>query len=254
MNKLVGCISVFNEAELIEQCLRSTLRVADEVIVVDGPYADYPHDSCSSTDGTLETVGKLMGETGKPITLVTKNSAWLSQMEKRNAYVKLVDEGDLMLVIDGDQQPLLLSGARDRIRVSDAIGFLPEKVQQGPKGALNIRLGNPRIVRKCCGVHYALNHYTLLDRDGRIIYFPPYRLEAMYDCFKILDSHNFKDGERSQANVEYYERRIERSNGVEKFVCEGCQTFFSLSIGDIVKCPSCGKNGGAAYPEELLVA
>ncbi len=250
MNRLIGCLSIFNEAEFIERCLRFTLAIADELIIIDGPYADYPHDSPHSTDGTVEIIEKFMAEQSKPIALVSRSDAWPNQITKRNTYVKMVDEGDLMLVIDGDQQPFLLGDAKKQVLESDAVGFIPEKIQYRPY-ILQIKYGNPRIIRKIVGLHYGLNHYSLYDAEGIHVYDPPYKMVRMYDCFKILDNGTLRNPDKMKLNSQFYSSRIEYANGFESFLCESCGADFKLKKGEAIKCPLCKSLGGSAKIEVL---
>ena len=164
-NKIIGCMVIYNEAEYLERAIRSLILVADQIIIVDGPYINYPHASASSDDGSLDIVRKYQ-DAGAPITLVTRETAWPDQMTKRNEYFKYGDIGDLMLILDGDCQVVVTDDGMKRLRLSDADCFQASDVrlahaQDGNLQAVKIRWGNPYILRKCVGMHYALNHFDL---------------------------------------------------------------------------------------------
>lgn len=93
-----GCVICFNDTPaLIERCITSLKTVVDKVLVVDGAFATYPHDKPFSTDGTLEKAKELADK------VIETDSAWRSQIDKRNKYLTLKDETDYYLWLDTDE-------------------------------------------------------------------------------------------------------------------------------------------------------
>jgi len=85
--------------ELLRQCFESLLGKVDSIIAIDGPFAEFPHESLISKDGcrelALEYANEVISKTDK---------AWSNQAEKRNAYFEATDEGiDFHFVIDADE-------------------------------------------------------------------------------------------------------------------------------------------------------
>jgi len=76
--------------------LKSVRDKVDLIVLVDGPYAKFPHQFPYSTDGTIEIAKKYVD------ILKTQAKAWPSEIFKRNQYL-VGEPGDIYLVIDGHE-------------------------------------------------------------------------------------------------------------------------------------------------------
>lgn len=99
--RLIAAVSAYDERELLPGCIDS-LRVADRIVVVDGVFADYPHEAPASTDGMLEWLAEA-AQADPRIEVVTHQGPWASEVEKRSAYL-VGAPGDWYLVIDADER------------------------------------------------------------------------------------------------------------------------------------------------------
>lgn len=97
----IACINVYNDATILERCIKSVRRGCSDskVIVVDGAYADFPHENPSSTDGTVQLALALADQ------VIETTVAWPDEVTKRNAYLK-GDNADTYFVIDADEELL----------------------------------------------------------------------------------------------------------------------------------------------------
>lgn len=100
-------MSVFEEADLIERSLESFLPYVDGLIVYDGPYIGYPSDSDDkSEDGTVNkifsTVKRLNSNARRIDPFVVKHPGRMYQSEKRTLMFSQGREGDVFLIMDGD--------------------------------------------------------------------------------------------------------------------------------------------------------
>ncbi len=231
---------VYNATQYLELSLRSLLTVADEVIVVDGPYENYPHTSPMSDDGTLEIVEEYQ-KLGAPITLIKKRTPWSTQMEKRNKYFEYGEVGDLMFILDGDCQVIATDYAMDRLRHSDADGFQATDMKTISSGhVIRIDWSNPYVLKKTTGMHYDLNHYSIYDAEGRHVYFSPYRIEPLYGNLIVYHHGEQRSPQKIRDNDAYYSTRVEYADGREEFVCGKCGKKVKLQRGERMKCPYCG--------------
>lgn len=237
----IGCMIIYNEAPYIGKALNSLSMLVDEVVIVDGPYIDYPHSSVNSDDGTLELLDRFGSERRIKLTVVTKNMAWQSQVEKRNEYLKYCAVGDLLFICDGDWQPVLLDSG-EIFKDMSIFGFKGSVVKpDGKGGAVIFRWGNPLIFRKVKGLHYKYNHYSLYDGEGRSIFLPPYKLLDFYEAYQVYHVGELRDADRAKANWDYYGKALEYASGLESdLYCCNCQASVKLSEGELIKCPKCG--------------
>lgn len=114
--RIIACVNIFNDLEVLPQCLESIADV-DEICVVDGAYAAFEHETPCSTDGTLEYVREL-AQRDPRIRLVTRDGPWPDEATKRSAYFTGTD-GDWYLVVDADERLTTTErtgGAVERLR------------------------------------------------------------------------------------------------------------------------------------------
>ena len=103
--KLIALYSVFNDARLIEESIRSIDQLVDEVRVYDGRYSGYnctcgqAHDF--SCDETKEAVSRIQSETGINIKYVQLQTMY--EFDKRQIMFDELKLGDTGFVIDGDE-------------------------------------------------------------------------------------------------------------------------------------------------------
>ena len=90
------CINCYNDIPTIKRCIQSVYNQVDRIIAVDGKYKDFPGGSWYSTDGTIEYLCSL-----DKVELLF--GAGLFEADKRNIYMDALNEGDTVLVLDGDE-------------------------------------------------------------------------------------------------------------------------------------------------------
>lgn len=89
-----ACICTFNDDATLEFTISSLIGYVDEIIAIDGPWKNYSNDLCS-TDGTIDILEKY----GAQVHL----GRYKNQVDKRNAYIKVTNTNDWILVIDADE-------------------------------------------------------------------------------------------------------------------------------------------------------
>lgn len=98
--RVVACLNVWQDLRALQMTMPTWYDHVDHVIAVDGAYAGAPAEQCASTDGTVEY---LEGLDKVKLIRAPKDGFWPSQVEKRNAYTKKLDPGDLAFVVDADE-------------------------------------------------------------------------------------------------------------------------------------------------------
>jgi len=97
---MYACYIVYNSADVIATSLRSIIPYVEKVIMIDGAFKNYPHIEIYSTDNTKEIAQQICGD--KLIWVDCPLSGWEDQVEKRNAYLKLVPDEEWFFVLDDD--------------------------------------------------------------------------------------------------------------------------------------------------------
>lgn len=97
--RVIGVVIAFNEEQMLPGCLDSLQGQVDQVVVVDGAYARFPHEVPWSTDATRE-IAWCYGAEWIPC---PDGQPWPTQVEKRTAYL-VGQEGDWYLYLDADER------------------------------------------------------------------------------------------------------------------------------------------------------
>jgi glycosyltransferase involved in cell wall biosynthesis len=150
MRVLVSIIA-YNEARLLPMCLGHLPRDA-RVQVIDGAFAEFPHECASSTDGTIEIAERWGAE------VVTLDRPWRDQMEKRT---RQLVAGEVVFILDADE---MLHSPLPELPDDADIGWVTvsSPIYTGP-------FLNPRVFRVREGWHYAGRHHWIYDADGELV-------------------------------------------------------------------------------------
>jgi len=189
--------------ELLRQCFESLLGKVDSIIAIDGPFAEFPHESLISKDGcrelALEYANEVISKTDK---------AWSNQAEKRNAYFEATDEGiDFHFVIDADE---VLIGKFDCI-----LGPYPHQdifnidFDDCFSDGMILHCPRPRLFRHYPGLHYNQKHNYIYIDDAPYIPAEDKREFPILPGCKIAH-HPYKRGvERLERDGFYMRTRAE---------------------------------------------
>ena len=151
-NKLTAVIQTYNRYELLRKCVDSAKKYCNRIIVVDGAFADYPHEQPYSTDFTQDVA--LI----KEVELITTEHPWETEAEKRNAYLSLLRPNEWFIYLDDDEQIINLNLDNiiyDMALVDIAIG---KEVYQAPR-VIKYKPGLRYIAHYI--VSYQAQHYDL---------------------------------------------------------------------------------------------
>ena len=155
-----ACVIFYNDGHsLIQDCLRSIKGKVDYIVSVDGPFAEFPHLSIPSSDGSLEIAQNYSDM------VIGSTTPWINQAEKRNASLNQDFNPDYFLVIDtdeifwGDLPPELW---QDRYTINFEEHFSDGMV---------LHLPRPRLFRNVPGLHYHLKHNHIFQ-DNNIPFIP----------------------------------------------------------------------------------
>lgn len=93
-----ACINIYEDAKWLEMCLNSLEGKVKAVIVVDGAYEGFPHETPWSEDGTVELALE------RADVVVETKRAWPNEVTKRDYYLRYVPDGKWWLRIDADEE------------------------------------------------------------------------------------------------------------------------------------------------------
>ena len=96
---IIGCISAYNEEQLLPGCLASLEGQVDRIVVADGRYKNFPGEGACSTDKTVAIARAF----GAEVILPPNDEPWIDEPTKRSAYL-VGKEGNWYLRIDADER------------------------------------------------------------------------------------------------------------------------------------------------------
>ncbi len=183
---------------LLKDCIESIQNKVDRIIAVDGRYKDFPSDSNYSRDGTIQYL-KNFGRTE-----IIMASGY-DEVEKRNKYLELLNDGDICLNIDSDE---VLVG--DIPELTADIGI----IQIGEWGDRRRHRRSNRFFRYREGLHYWGTHKMILDGKGKLFanldrVGKDYTSQKITE-FEFLHNNHLRDHKRKQAKKKYYEILVKR--------------------------------------------
>jgi len=131
---------------ILKKCVESVYEQVDRIIAVDGRYKDFPGDFWYSTDGTIEYLLSL-----DKVEFIF--AADLYEAEKRNIYMDMLNAGDTVLILDGDE---IVQGCIRKLDKNTDIGlvFLGEPGQRYKR--LATRFFKYRKHLRHNGIHFIL--------------------------------------------------------------------------------------------------
>jgi hypothetical protein len=202
----------YNDWPLVKNCVESVKDHVDEIIAVDGIFADFPMrtgDHPTSTDGTIEYLLSLDVET----TLISYPG--LSEVEKRNCYL-LGEPGDFYLHLDTDEvveNPETLSEIPDADVCWVAMHWTNRFARY------------PRLFRHVEGLHYEGLHYRLVA-DG--LFTDIQKTGEGYTRaahpLKIRHDIALRPEYRTKQKLVYYRRLTQAEHEIKEQLRYGCYT------------------------------
>ncbi len=183
---LVGCVSGYNEIQFIKECLLLLRVVVDRIIYVDGAYKQYPTDSFASDDGSLEVAKSLADN------VIEAEDFWPDEINKRNEYLRYLEEGDICLVVDVDE---FVEGTIPKILKCD--DYLVKIVRPGVGEHWIYRLFRYRKQMYYWGAHNALCCDDKLLNEKAV---------HKIDSLKLIHYTDLRDEVRRRKKAEYYKK------------------------------------------------
>jgi len=167
--RIVAILSVYNEEELLPECLKSLEGKVDYTVIVDGAYIGFDGNNTHSTDKTIEIIDKWMFDNHNSELFLARE--WHNAGEKYQMALHCGQDGDWFMIVDAD----------DRIDMTDQewkelrkfLSDLPEEymVATGdlihPDGS-NL-LFRRKLIRWRKDVHIGKNHWTFVDANEKPI-------------------------------------------------------------------------------------
>jgi len=219
---IYACYVLYNEVEEIADSLRSINGFADRYIFIDGAFEGHPlaKGSATSTDGTIRLLESLIAEEKR--TIVTTETAWRTQTEARNQYLRLLPLGSWAFIIDADE---MLHGDREAAKrqiltaQSTVLGILIESLAptwHGSGATIPRELWpslpkcpifgySPRFYRSSGKLAYRNGHSCLWDGDRMIAANQGQLIETgnIIRSVRIVNDMTRQSWERYQEGITY---------------------------------------------------
>jgi len=202
VRKIVAGLCVYREADGIKYTLDSIHPFVDQIIVLDGPFTNFPD---MPDDGTRQ-----ISERYDNVRYIT--TARMSETKKRSMFFDLIDHGDFLLIIDGDEvlqgAPEDIVGSFGRVRVSfhTRVFWIPMTARSANWPGQEFNLGpRPRLIRVEKGMHYANHHRVILNDDGSVLTNTDYVRRPDFEILPEIRIHNAdtRTSERRKNHQEY---------------------------------------------------
>jgi len=165
MCRLIAAVIYYEEAWTLERCLSSIRRAAPHagIVTLDGAYAQFPHPTGrpESEDGSNVIADRLADTVVRcPKDADGRPRPWASEIEKRSEYLKHAQTGDLILVVDADEE---VRGLVPQQIEGNVFDVRHERDDGIPPGAYL------RFFRKQDGMLYRGTHNAVTLSDGTIL-------------------------------------------------------------------------------------
>lgn len=201
-------VITYNDWPLIQRCVSSCYDWVDEVVAVDGRYADFPGEMDYSNDGTVEYLMDL----DKCHVIFASG---LKEVEKRNLYL-VGSEGDWYIMMDADEEWVGPPFSPD----PQLDAYVTNHKREYPIHEMD----RVRLFKHVPGLHYAGKHYWLRDARNRTVALvgkvgKSYRWEKLKDHRGYIQHHELKrPPERQRAKNAYYGILRKRETKIKEFL------------------------------------
>jgi hypothetical protein len=206
----------YNDGGLVQKCLASVKDYIDQIIMVDGIFADFPlrpGDEPTSTDGTVEALINLETDAEKVII----SAPGLTEIDKRDKYL-LGEPGDWYLHLDADEW----------VENPETLLDLPDAdVAWCQMWWTNRFARYPRLFRHVDGLHYDGLHYRLVDAHGNL-FTDIQRAGEGYSSaahpLRIQHEIAERPEHRKAQKTTYYRRLTRQEHEIKEQLRYGCYT------------------------------
>lgn len=99
---IYGVMQVYNSGKTLKMSLSSIIDYVDNMVIVDGPWSDFPHRALKSTDDTYKIAKAICGD--KLVWVPCPNKAWPGNtVGKCNEFMKHVPMGEWFVHLGSDE-------------------------------------------------------------------------------------------------------------------------------------------------------
>ncbi len=189
-------ICSYQDADTIQKTLESVRQY--QVHLFDGRFNDFPGESWSSTDGTLEIAAKF------PNVKIHQAVPNETQCEKRTRMFSVIKDGEYGLKLDGDER--LLNPISEKLKADVIWAWTISPLYDYP-------YVTARIFKKHDGMHYAGKHHYLFDRKHKLIASDQNMgLYYTHDTlsFRVFNARGRRNSAREVAKTRFLQQRSER--------------------------------------------
>lgn len=180
--KIYGCVNLYGQYNLLQKTLPALRRIVDYLIIVEGPYAEFPAYEREEPNA-IYFIQSLAD-------IIISKPEWKNEVEKRNTYLRRIPIGDYALIVDADEE---------------VKGNFPEltedvyRISLYEKGKLKNNL--LRLVKKTKDLEYR-NCHNYLWREKELLNKQEWPVLENF----ILEHHLEQSWRRRKAKEKYYEK------------------------------------------------
>ena len=171
--RIIACIPVYNEEELLKECLLNVEKYVDIILIIDGAYKNFDEDCTFSTDKTLDIITEFMVTSEIPVILLPAKE-WQSSMDKFNNFFTMFPckTGDWMFLIDADDR--IVATETEWLEFKMTLQIVNEQYPLVQLGTINYVINNTHIPTKHLikwneAIRYGSNHSTWINKNGETV-------------------------------------------------------------------------------------
>lgn len=237
--RIAAALCWFDEpAARLYQCVKTAGRLADVIVAVDGPYAQYPHTRCVSPDVQHQAVADGAHDAGVELVCDAREEPWTGQVAKRDHAIRsAAASADWVFPLDADETIAECDGTAVRAELAaldpdvaavSVARFTPANGDRRPNSQpgeiANGTQTYPRLLRALPGLHVEREHWHYVADGPVTLWGPhaPYPMARSHTLQARLVFHHhqlFRDPSERDRQREYrtaVAREVALDGGIER--------------------------------------
>jgi len=167
--RIIAILSVYNEEELLPECLKSLEGKVDYTVIIDGAYIGFDGENTHSTDKTVQIIEEWLKYNPNAVLFLARK--WRNAGEKYQMAFDCGQDGDWFMIVDADDRIDMTD--REWRELREFLSSIPEEYMVATGDLIHPDgshlLFRRKLIRWRKGVHIGKNHWTFVGVDEKPI-------------------------------------------------------------------------------------